>query len=402
MKKTKATSQNRAPKYQSVNIDRILMPKEMTKLDEDLVADIAESMKLLDLWHPLAVLRRGDNFHLVAGAHRLEAAKRIGWTTIPCFFVTGDDRHAKLVRLGEDIFRKTTTVLRLAEKRIEYLHLASSKVNLSGQVGRKSKIGRPAGGVSLAARELSLVGRTAESRRHIVKRALKISRITPEAKKAAKKAGLDNNQDALLKIAAAGGQNSQLRLVEDIARAQTTVKSPQAKPANRRIPKKRAVMKWGKLTRDPTSYDDMVALWKSECSDGWAYLPSTDRERFHELLRRARQKAPTDIVEFIEDVLRGRGEVNKLALFGLADTKGISKAKLAKVIKERAYKVKRKGIGPGVRNLIQNPSRNWKDELSEYKDNELAEAAAKRRSDLWDTTAKRRKRSTPADYFDDV
>ena len=44
--------------------------------------------------------------HLVAGAHRLEAAKRLGWTSIACTVASGDDHdRAALVEIDENLVR---------------------------------------------------------------------------------------------------------------------------------------------------------------------------------------------------------------------------------------------------------------------------------------------------------
>jgi ParB-like nuclease domain len=226
---------HREGRYQLISTASILIPKELDKLDENVVADIAESILLYDLLHPIAIRRaeanqRGGNskgkFVLVAGAHRLEAVKRLNRQKIWCSIVDGDDTDAKLVRLGEDLFRKALTVLQKAEKLVAYLNLASAKVNISGQVGQKSKIGRPPGGVALAARELPLVGRSVAARRKIIDRAIKISQLTPEAKRAAKDARLENNQRALLKIAETVGRDLQLRKAAELAEIAKALSAP--------------------------------------------------------------------------------------------------------------------------------------------------------------------------------
>jgi hypothetical protein len=215
---TKFGATSRETRYEWISVKKILLPKSDDKLDEKTVAGIAESIHLFDILHPIAVRRVGNKIVLVAGAHRLEAMKRLKRKKIPCLFVDGDETDARLVRLGENLWRKTITVLRHAEGLVEYLNFASARVNNSGQPVRKSKVGRPPGGVALAARELPLVGRTAEARRKIIDRAIKINQITPEAKKAAIKARLDNSQRALLKIAKAGGQKAQLERVDELAK----------------------------------------------------------------------------------------------------------------------------------------------------------------------------------------
>jgi ParB family chromosome partitioning protein len=68
---------------------------------------------------------------------------------------------------------------------------------VSVQVGQKPQGGRPEGGVSAAARDLNL-------ERKAVGRAIKIAEIAPEAKEAARAAGIANNQRALLKADASG------------------------------------------------------------------------------------------------------------------------------------------------------------------------------------------------------
>jgi len=42
---------------------------------------------------------------LVAGRHRLEAARRLGWDMIPCVFMAGDERDARLWEIAENLHR---------------------------------------------------------------------------------------------------------------------------------------------------------------------------------------------------------------------------------------------------------------------------------------------------------
>jgi ParB-like chromosome segregation protein Spo0J len=189
--------------YHWIRVKKILLPKSNAKLDEKTVAGIAESIQLFGQLHPIAVRRvtkkqedgeTTKKIVLVAGAHRLEAVKRLGRKKVPCSYVEGDETDAQLVQLGENLWRKTLTVLRHAEGFAEYIKLASAKLNISGQLVEKSEPGRPPGGIALAARELPLVSRSAQARWKIIDRAIKINRITPEAKEAAIEARLDDNQ----------------------------------------------------------------------------------------------------------------------------------------------------------------------------------------------------------------
>jgi ParB-like chromosome segregation protein Spo0J len=400
----KAPAQSRSggtdARYEWINVKRILLHKSEDQLDQKTVAGIAESILLFDLLHPIAVRRVGEKIVLVAGAHRLEAMKRLERKKILCYFV---DREidAQLVRLGEDLWRKTLSVLRRAEKLVEYFAIASAKVNFSGQPGQKSKLGRPSGGVSLAARELPLVGRTAEARRKIIDRAMKISQITREAKKAAIEAGLANNQAALLKVAKAAGWKAQLRKVAELAKISKKLSAPPSRAAKRSVTGgdiKEEVIQSPPLqpdaqrsateagtdgeeagTRQPsqrtTTLEQMEAAWKENCRADWAYLPAYDRERFIEQIRRAKLKARVDVVKFIQDVFRGREKVSKQDLFGIAAMHGFASSTIRKALTSLGYRSKRKGHGIGAKWFVINPDRLWDKYLPAFSDAELTAAA---------------------------
>lgn len=402
---------HREGRYRLISTASILIPKELDKLDENVVADIAESVLLYDLLHPIAVRcaeanRRGGKnkgkFALVAGAHRLEAVKRLNREKIWCFIVDGDDTDAHLVRLGEDLFRKTLTVLQKAEKLVAYFNIASAKVNISGQVGQKSKVGRPPGGISLAARELPIVNRSVAARRKIIERSIKISQITPEAKRVARDARLDNNQRALLKIAEARGRDAQLKKaaeLREIAETLNASRNPAAKPSSAGRVAKQAARK-DNIQKRTTTFDEMLALWERDCRDAWRHLPAVDRERLIETIRRTPVLARENIVEIIHDVFRGRGEVRKRHLFGIAATRGVPKGAVQKALKELGYRSKQKGNRAVTKSVYVNPNPNWITEQPIVTDAQLV-ASASAQPDPRDTRPKRGK-PLDLDYLTDI
>jgi ParB-like chromosome segregation protein Spo0J len=217
-----------ADRCRSIRLSKILDPEPDRELDWALVFSIAESARTIGFLHPIAVRkvqveRRGKlrtRTVLVAGAHRLMAAHHLSYGRIGCVYIDyNDDTTAQLVQVGEDLFRKHVTVLRHAELVTKWYELVS-KDHVYGQVDRKNKRGRPPGGVLRVARDLPL-GTTVEARRKIIQRARKIARIQPEAEQAAIRAGLDDNQRALLAIAAANGRKAQLRKVAMLRRARS-------------------------------------------------------------------------------------------------------------------------------------------------------------------------------------
>ena len=393
----------RTTNYDWVSVNKILVPKSDDELDDRVVSEIAESIKVCGLLQPIAVRRVTEeqeggevkrNLVLVFGAHRLEAMKYLGQKSVPCVFVECDERQARLVRLGENLWRKTFTVLQRAEMMVEYLHLASAKLYISGQPGQKSKLGRPPSGISLAARELPTIGRSVHARRQIIGQFTKIAAISPEAKEAAKEARLDNNQRALLKIAKAGTRKAQVRKVAELAqRSQSlkpqfgsahanasgrTCKAPPLQPGVQptAISAKSATTK-KRPTSSPaqeTTLDQMEAYWNRKGRKLWTYLPFRDRERFIEMLRRARCKAQVDVVAFLRDVFRGRSEVGKHDLYAFAATRGLAKGVVRNTIKALGYPAKRKGWGSGAVWYFRNIDRDWKEQLRCIADEELKAA----------------------------
>jgi hypothetical protein len=92
---------------------------------------------------------------------------------------------------------------------------------------------RREGGVARAARELPVPGKTPEARRQFIKRALKIDGIWSDAKLAARSAGLDDNQKALLDIAGEHSQETQVAKVHEIADRKATARQRKDTPATK-------------------------------------------------------------------------------------------------------------------------------------------------------------------------
>jgi ParB family transcriptional regulator, chromosome partitioning protein len=362
-------------------VSRILDPNPDRELDDTLVFSIAESARTIGFLHPIAV-RKGQvegksRTVLVAGAHRLAAARHLGYERIECVFVDyGDDTSVQLVQVGEDLFRKHVTVLRHAELVAKWYELVS-KDDVYGQVDRKNKRGRPPSGVSRVARDLPL-GTSVEARRKMIERARRIARIQPEAKQAAISVGLDDNQQALLAIAAANGRKAQLRKVAKL----TTPSDEQqdtggaAKPETDGSeaadgPESQRRRKSVEPSHPETSFEQLEELWQKEFRELWTYAPFEVRERFISMLRRARSKAPTDSVRFVKDVFQGREVVYARDLYALAKSRGVSKGAVQMALKVLGHPRKRKGYWSFGQYYYRNINRDWKEELRIISDSEL-------------------------------
>ena len=170
------------------------------RCDDDTVARLMDSIQRIGLQTPISVRWVGDNLMLVAGRHRLEAVRRLGWDMVDCTMLTGTDDEARMWEIAENLHRADLTVLEREEHRTEWIRLAGKNEPDSDkppQVGAVSTGGRGnQGGVRAAGRELGISKGAAD-------RAMKIANMDPEAKAAAKETGLDKNQAALLQVAKA-------------------------------------------------------------------------------------------------------------------------------------------------------------------------------------------------------
>ncbi|UGY28869.1 ParB/RepB/Spo0J family partition protein [Bradyrhizobium septentrionale] len=407
-----------------ISIGKILIPKECGELDQRLAQEIAESLQIQKVLSPIivrkvTVTKQGEQkskIVLVAGAHRVEAAKLLGQDSIDCIFVDADDEQAQLIRIGENLWRKHLPVLKRSEDLVEWMELASTYMNYSGQLVRKNKRGRPSGSIALAAKLLPPIGRTIEARKKVVDRAIKIAGLAPEVKKAVKAAKLDNNQKALLKIANQKGLKPQLKKVADLGAVIDESNNLKDRETNDEVDRKSgkrsrslnkktsvkestATAKAKEATPNETTYEELESFWDRSGRQLWAYASLANRERFIEKLRRAKCNARVDLVTFVEDVFRGRGKVKKADLAALAEARGLPIARVKKTAEALGYRSKRKGHSSGSEWFLLNKDKDWKEQHPAIECGEL-EAARKAASD--NRQKRGRELSDQDDYFADL
>lgn len=232
-----------------VPVGRITFRDADFPLDRAAVAGLIEALPAHGLLNPVTLRRNGTHgFTLVAGRHRLEAARQLGWETIPARVLPGEApadavRTDKLLRISENLHRRALTPLQRATMLKQYLDL-TGRTCADAQVsrGRGKK-----GGVSQIARELRI------SRRE-VDRSLAIANITEEAKATAVEVGLDRNQGALLEVAEAPAGEQLVRVREIAAQEAATPQSHD----------------------DPATYDDGFA----DLMHAWEKAGPQARQRF--------------------------------------------------------------------------------------------------------------------------
>lgn len=128
------------PVLKSVRIEDIKVPRSRRPLGD--VTELAASIKEVGLLHPILV---APDMTLLAGAHRLEACRRLGHECITASVVELSRLHRELVTLDENLVRKELTeldrarALRRQKEIYEALHPETRSVTRRGGPGRGHK-----------------------------------------------------------------------------------------------------------------------------------------------------------------------------------------------------------------------------------------------------------------------
>ncbi len=205
-------------KVRDVAIAKIKVVGERRPVDPEGVKTLAKSFRAIGIRTPLTVRKVDGEIRLVAGLHRLEAAKSLGWKKIPCTFLHGGKVVEEMWQIGENLHR--TPFLPLEESAAIARWVELWKSQNPGSTAKKSKrAGRPRGGTSEAARALPVKGGSDEAKRKNVEQALKIDGMEPEVKQAVRDAGLNQKgaKSKLSKIASQKTIKDKLDMIHKVA-----------------------------------------------------------------------------------------------------------------------------------------------------------------------------------------
>ena len=120
-------------RMERIFIDHVDVPPRLRAVETSKVMTLVASIEQIGLQTPITVWAKPDDaFQLVAGAHRLAAAKHLGWETVDAFFIKGDDIDRQIWEIDENLMRSELTPTQFSE------HLAKRKelweARQSGQV----------------------------------------------------------------------------------------------------------------------------------------------------------------------------------------------------------------------------------------------------------------------------
>ncbi len=250
-------------------IDDIVVREGRRAIDLEAVAAIADSMAEIGQGMPITVrARKGRDYSaekvpvLVAGQHRLEAAKMLGWKRISAVYLDGNKRDARLWEIAENLHRSELPALERAELVCEWADLIDAR-HEAGQLAQPGGRQPKDKGISKTARRLNLS-------REKIRRSQVIAGISAKAKAKAKELGLDDHQAALLKIAKEPTVEKQIAKVMELA------------------PKKQEKQSQGdgasaeEHLRDKRAYAALRSAWKRarKFQRAWADATMAARRRF--------------------------------------------------------------------------------------------------------------------------
>jgi len=118
-----------------INIDNIKINPGRREAAPEAVQRLSESIAEVGMMNPITVTA---DHTLIAGLHRLEAAKLLGWTEVECSISDMDALHTELAEFDENVIRTDLSHLELSEllarrkKIYEALHPATIARNLPG------------------------------------------------------------------------------------------------------------------------------------------------------------------------------------------------------------------------------------------------------------------------------
>ncbi|MCL2349443.1 MAG: ParB N-terminal domain-containing protein [Planctomycetaceae bacterium] len=112
-----------------IPLENILVSASRREIEPAKVHELAESIREIGLLNPVTITRECQ---LVAGAHRLEACRQIGWEEIACTFLEGDSLHLELAEIDENLIRNDLDAISIGE-------LAIRRDEILGTLGLRAK-----------------------------------------------------------------------------------------------------------------------------------------------------------------------------------------------------------------------------------------------------------------------
>lgn len=191
----------------NVNINDIKIINKRRKLND--LNELKNSIHSIGLINPITIT---ENYHLIAGYHRLEACKELDWKTIPAQIIKANELTAELIEIDENLIRNELTVLERGEtlKRRKEIYEAMYPESKKPQGGRP-----PKNCEIISSFSTDTANKTGFSSRTVQQEVQIADKIDEEVKEKIRDTDLADSKTELLKLARQS-KEKQKELVEKI------------------------------------------------------------------------------------------------------------------------------------------------------------------------------------------
>jgi ParB family chromosome partitioning protein len=177
-----------------LKLSEITITEGRRNIDYAKVSELAESIKIVGLINPITV---GKDNTLIAGAHRLEACRHLGFDKIECVVLDCDELRTELAEIDENLIRNDLDAISIGELAIRRDDILDAlELRAKAGQGRPAKNGAgtaPLKTTESIAKESGISGRTLQENKQLAKN------LVPEAKEAVRQKALPKS--AALEIA---------------------------------------------------------------------------------------------------------------------------------------------------------------------------------------------------------
>ena len=218
----------------SVSIGSIIIHEGRRAIKEKTVLGLMDSIKEVGLLNAITVFEKGGSLVLVAGLHRLEACKRLGWETIPvqCLAPTDSDKaRVDLAEVDENLIRNEIGALEMGEI------LERRKVIYEGLHPQTRKGGDPTSKAKLKKADLSFrftkdTSATTGISETVIKQNVKIAKsLSKPTKEKIRNTPIADNKEELTALAKVP-KNLQGKVVEQVLSGEKpSIRAAVEKPA---------------------------------------------------------------------------------------------------------------------------------------------------------------------------
>lgn len=180
-----------------LSISKIHVDKNRREINESKVDEIAESIEEIGLLNQITVTKNGDDYKLVAGAHRLKAFQKLGRKEIPAHIINTSALKIELAEIDENLIRNelhwTEQDDQIARRKEIYEQLYP-ETKAGGDHGNQHTGGKSQNLQSAKSFTKDASNKTGKSERSISESVRRSKGLTPKAKKVFKNKDLPKYQ----------------------------------------------------------------------------------------------------------------------------------------------------------------------------------------------------------------